>query len=63
MEKKEKIGIRTLRFPINSDLGNCEERLKYEINQIWRESRVRNVEVKTSHTDQYLIYDIIYESY
>ena len=61
MEKRNKFEIRILRFPINSDIGHCEEQLKYEVNQIWRDPRVRSVEIKTGHTDAYLIYDIISE--
>ena len=63
MEKKNKFDVRTLRFPINSEIGNVEEQVKIAINEIYRDSRVRSVEIKTSHTNNYLVYDIISELY
>ena len=63
MEKKNKIDIRTLRFPITSEIANVEEYVKVAVNEIYRDSRVRSVEIKTSHTDNYLVYDIISELY
>ena len=63
MEKKNKIDVRTLRFPINSEIGNVEEQVKIAINEIYLDSRVRRVEIKTSHTNNYLVYDIISELY
>lgn len=63
MEKKNKIDVRTLRFPINSDVGHVAEEVKLAINEIYRDTRVRSIELKTSHTDSYLVYDIISELY
>ena len=63
MEKKNKIDIRTLRFPINSEISNVEEYVKAAVNEIYRDSRVRVVEIKTSHTNNFLVYDIISELY
>ena len=63
MEKKDKIDIRTLRFPIGSDLHNVDTEVKMAINETYRDPRVRKVELKTSHTDTYLVYDIISELY
>ena len=63
MEKKNKIDIRTLRFPINSEISNVEEYVKAAVNEIYRDSRVRAVEIKTSHTNSFLVYDIISELY
>ena len=63
MEKKNKIDIRTLRFPINSEISNVEEYVKVAVNEIYRDSRVREVEIKTSHTNNFLVYDIISELY
>lgn len=63
MEKKNKIDIRTLRFPITSEIANVEEYVKAAVNEIYRDSRVREVEIKTSHTNNFLVYDIISELY
>ena len=61
MFKKTKIELKTLRFPITSNILDVEREVEEVVNELYRDPKTQSVEIRPCHNSYYFVYDIIAE--
>ena len=61
MQSKNKIKVRTLRFPITTEPLKVEEEVQHLANELLKEPKTLSVDVLPCHNSYYFVYDFIVE--
>ena len=61
MQGKNKIKVRTLRYPITMDPRKVEEEVQALANELLQEPKTLSVDVLPGHNSYYYVYDFIVE--